>query len=787
MSAKDARKVIVPKFSSFQPKPSPAEPQAQQGEAASTEKDRERSRNKDHSRRRRRDRQDHPKEPHHSPKKYGEPRQSPGLEPTAGSETKPRSIQQPNAPAPSDEVLFLIDKRGDPLITKYGTNDRASIPTYYRRGGGRVKGTEGFLTIHRDGMREEFSIRRFGDAGSSFRDRNLLHFKISKVKPVRVRVGKSSSEEQQSLEDEEYLPLQSRKRRKLDYGNESGSGDERRPMYRSIHGKARAHEFSDSDLDYGSDSSNSTRDENALLRDDPLRVKSIEMSKRVKDNPGDVASWLELIRHQDALLQAGADIDHNLTEGEVNSFADIKISMYESALPHAKTNKEKEQLLLGLMREGNRIWSTKVLTQKWAGIEKKYPDSFALWKARLDFELMNISTFQYQEIIKLHFMRLQLLSKECHDPSKPTISKENRSEMCSQMIYLFLRTTRLAYEAGYRELAVAAWQGILELHFARPPSLTSIPSLMGAFRDFWESDVSRIGETDAQGWRTFFDDADAVEPPEPRQFINKQPPESRDVYKMWASAENACEDTSRIPARATDEGIEDDPFRVVMYTDIEPFLFIIPSLFLTELQSQLVDAYLLFCRLPVVDTQNYWTRAGALDPFIAGANIRGPTAMDGSLTTEDDRPDLKRHPNFLQYCPQILTSPDNLFPGQQWFNGLARWTAENRGEEEPLFDLQWILNTVKYLVQLPENEALGILYLALDASRSSSNIKETAKWLIKSYPSTIELYNAYGLAEWSIGNIEVARRIIATAASLVAVRYHMNHSENHRFFQLTNA
>ncbi len=47
-------------------------------------------------------------------------------------------------------------------------------------------------------------------------------------------------------------------------------------------------------------------------------------------------------------------------------------------------------------------------------------------------------------------------------------------ECCKQIIYVFLRLTRFLADAGFGELALAAWQASLELNLARPSTLPSI-------------------------------------------------------------------------------------------------------------------------------------------------------------------------------------------------------------------------------------------------------------------------------------------------------------------------
>ncbi|KAG7118797.1 hypothetical protein HYQ44_020223 [Verticillium longisporum] len=93
--------------------------------------------------------------------------------------------------------------------------------------------------------------------------------------------------------------------------------------YRSIEGKAKAHQYSDSELEYDSSDAGESRFDD----DDPARKKSIELSRRVKEHPNDIEAWLALISHQDVLLHNIQDSGGEATEAEVRSFAEIKLSI----------------------------------------------------------------------------------------------------------------------------------------------------------------------------------------------------------------------------------------------------------------------------------------------------------------------------------------------------------------------------------------------------------------------------------------------------------------------------
>ncbi|KAF6836938.1 NRDE2-like protein [Colletotrichum musicola] len=772
------KKLTVPKFSSFKPKAPPPAPSSRPSDAESN-RDREgggadevtkgrRSRHdsRHHDDRSKRHRSEHHRERHseHRSERRSEHRHhhrdresSRSKEPLPVAETKeaPKSV--------SDQVgdgLFVIDKKGDPLIRRYGGNDRARVPLYRRGGRGRVLGSDGYLYIHRDGPREEFSIRMPGEGTSTIRDRALFQAKTHRVKTKRIRVRNH----EEVGNEEDFVPLSNSVKRRRTEEPES-SGDER-PSYRSIEGKAKAHEFSDSDLDYDSETH---EDDLNPSKDDPLKQRSILLSRRVKEQPDDIAGWLELINHQDVLLKAGESLDRNVTTGEVHSFAEIKISMYQSALAKAKRPEDEERLLLGLMLEGATAWSPSKLETRWADTIKKHGSSFCLWKANVDCQLANLTKFQYQNIRALHVDRLRAVAKQTPVSTSPAPGQRMEdSEVAryEQMIYVFLRATRFIYDAGYREMAVAAWQALFELNLQRPPVCENMPEaqILDTFRDFWEDETLRIGENGAPGWKHYVQVNGAVDPPG-TQRDDDTVQQSRDVYKSWGATERLRASISRTPARATDDVLEDDPYRIVMFSDIEDLLFVIPTEAVSTIWKELVDGLLLFCCLPPAFRTSKWTEAAEDDPLIVG----GLSLFESDVLEKPNEPDVmdesKRIPIFKQDGVRCSTSQDLLFAGPSWFSLLDGWAQTSKVHDGPV-DLTWVANALRQLVTSGCRNELAEYCLAVDMVNDSKSTKKRAKTLIKRDPANLLLYNAYALAESAQGNADVARQVVSSATGL---------------------
>lgn len=764
MSDKDeSSKLTVPKFASFKPKPETSElkapkfssfkPKEKDSGASAGLRSRERERDRDPERKRHHRSESH-RHHHHSKRHRSEHREREKSR-RSSREGTPEHQRRVDPPRDSRETsrLYVIDTKGDPLIIRYGHLDRSQIPAYYRDGYGKVLGTTGRLVIHRDGPRDQFSLRMPGEGSYAFKDRDGLRSKAWRVRTRPFRIRKQENEPLQEADDG-FLPLSTSKKRKRGQEDTESSDEEEKPSYRSIEGKAKPRQFVDSDLESDSDSA---AEEVDLDQNNPLKWKSIQLSRRVKDQPDDIDAWLELANHQDALLRAGEDIDHRALEAEVHSFAEIKLHMLESALANVSTPQDRIRVLVPLMREGVKVWNSKTAAKKWVDLQKDVETSFTLWKTHLDFALSNMSTFHYESIKQMHLDRLgQILARSGSDPSV---------EDFNEAIYVFLRSTRFIHDSGYKELAVAAWQAFLELGFFRPPHLDDRAAAFESLRDFWESEVPRIGEADAQGWAKFVGDGGIGDAPEPLEHKKDLVSNSRDDYRRWAVIEHSQAEKARMPARTMDEGIEDDPFRVVMFSDIEPLLFVVPRTIMQDVQEQLVDAFLIFAGFPPTFRSSTWTEEAFHDQFLVGSSTtEEPRTLDVPSGDEEDPIEIQRKPPAFTHQPLCVSqSPEVLFSGNEWFSHLPDRDVSNEVE------LSLAANTTKQLAHAANFEALAGFHLALCAAWDGAGVKKPAKALLKRYPANLDLYGAYALAESASGSHDVAVKVFSSATALASV------------------
>ncbi|CZR66164.1 uncharacterized protein PAC_16065 [Phialocephala subalpina] len=666
-------------------------------------------------------------------------------------------------PVEASPDIFIIDRKGDVKNLVYGSIHRYSVPNFYRYGSGYVLGASLDLKIDRDLDDGREVVLRNWKVSKSGRREKYVFARVEKEKPRLLKLRPEAVAKVQEYDYADFVPLQAprEKRRKRGErgGDSSSDSDENSRDYRSIYGKAKDHDQpQDPDLQYATESDSSGSETGRAIKlDTSVRDKNVKLSRKVEEFPHDINAWLELIEHQDALIRAGDD-RRRITNAETRSTADIKIHMYEKALEKTRSLGDRERLLLGLMAEGVKIWELKVQTDRWEQIAKENIDSLLLWSNYLNFKQSAFSTFRYEEIKGLYMKRIKLLLAIIEKSGTDSVDS-----LYQQILYVFLRFSLFVRESGYSELSVAIWQGLLELNFCAPKQQLPQQESTKLFQQFWDSEVPRLGEDGALGWRKYLDNEDSSNGPDASTDEAHGSLQRSKIFKSWAAAERLRSKCSRMPARTMDEVIEDDPFRVILFSDIEDFLISLPNKFRTSC----IDAFLLFCRLPVLASNDEEPRIWSMDQFIRNdlldwgfAKLR--QELSTTEHTDDEAPGLTS--SFQPMLPNSHATPESLFTASS-LQQKPRWQEQYGGDHGPV-PYRFIRNALKQLTQASFTEDLAQYYMAFESINEPETIKKIAKGLLKQHPSSLKLYNAYALIEWSRGNKDVAKGVFSAALSM---------------------
>lgn len=671
--------------------------------------------------------------------------------------SEPQTDSQPVVKENKDEDtdLFVIDRKGDRYNLVYGTIHRYNVPHYRRFGRGGVLGLPRNHRIDRDTSEGSALVIRttaeFADSGKLKSKNILAGLRKQKGKLLRVRpqpISESTADEQ------DYLSLNiSSHRGDRDHLREVESDDEKF-AYRSIHGKAKPEDHIPSEVEAVSDTDSDGEGFRVDLNDE-IKQTNAELTRKTQENPTDVGAWLRLIDHQSAVL-SGAEESRPLTYAERIGLADIKMSLYEKGLKQIGQNSGRERLLLGLLEEGAKLWDTKELLQRWQTTLKANSQFISLWVRYLDFRQTQFLDFTYERCLATFIECLKLNKSSPDGPEKVYVQN-----------YLFLRMTLFMRESGFAEHAVALWQAILELTFFQPEGSnvhTDREKVLSEFMEFWESEVTRIGEPGARGWKSGSSAAIDPKGPSTTESVSQ-----KSVFKSWAVSERERIGKARLPARSLDELDDDDPYRVIISSDLWEILSIFWDPTTPHIAEVLLDSFLYFCHLPPftspsnVQTTKRWVGDNFLrNEFMSGVESRLEDWFPRETNTDSSTaaPFSFPHTNFIQTI-------DTLFGNQQtWFSSFDSWVKAAVNTQSDI-DPDWVRRALRLLVEInPAKDDLAEYALGLEFACNNKEAKKFAKSLLKKRSSNLRLYNAYAVMECRSGNTSAAEHVWATTLSM---------------------
>ena len=676
------------------------------------------------------------------------------------------------AEPPAD--AFIVDRNGDPKNLIFGTPDQYAISVYSRIGAGNVLGANLGYKIDRIASNEK-GIVLSAQEGVGRHETHPLRIAVEGYSP-ELRVKKEAMSQNVYGRARDFIPLRSGMPTNRKRGDDSASlgtsfCEDEHTHYRSILGTSSpAEEFNDSDLEYPSESLNARKQPRVF--DDQFQRKKAELAQRVDSEPSNAEAWLQFIHYEDASLGSRP------TAAERRSTADIKMAMYKKALGKVKGPEGRQHLLIEMMEEASKFWDSRRLATEWSAVLKSNPDVLGLWIAFLDFKQTDFSSFKYESIRSTVDNCISVLQKCLMQSANDTCI---RKPFFESQISIFLRMTLFMRESGFLENAVAAWQARLELEFFAPPihlhsdqsQDSSEQEKISKFEQFWESEVPRIGEDGAKGWATFCRSEGL--PPDPETTTADQKVSSSgDLFSAWIAMERQNTLLSRRPARTIDNMTGNDPYRVVLFSDVESLLTTSSSL---HERYVLLEAFLIFCRLPSHSenhTRRIWSKSGFLrnealhsdrEDLFSSHNTGMPHDQGiGQLALQLDLP---QHSAFMFPNLNCQLDTEILYAKQgSWFSAFTFWRSNTRSTTSPVEPL-WVLSVLKSLLNSEVGDDRVAEYvLALELCLSLGDAKTTARSLLKQRTSSLRLYNAYALIEYRLNNAGKGEKALIAAINM---------------------
>ncbi|KAI6246263.1 Nuclear exosome regulator NRDE2 [Erysiphe necator] len=724
------RNIEIPKFTSYKPK-STLQPQIHiESKTSNESKTKTRTRHKQIGRR--------------TAENYNDDRTN-----SRKSSSKKSNLQSEHLNDSSYDS-FVIDRKGDQNNLIYGSLHKYSIPKYYRYGAGRVLGAPLNLKINRElGDDKWIELSQSGLYENQTREKYIFS-KVERQKPVVIKAEPQLLDKERITAEFDFISFYSNQNRSR-YNNEETSDDENSTSKFETH---------DSYSDYVSGKQNLELHASQYIDENLTnRRKNATLRMRVENSPTDIEAWLLLINHQDLLIEKSDD-PLRISQASIKSIADIKVHLYEKALQHCKSLENRERLLVGLMSEGEKLWELKIQANRWEHISKNNIDSLFLWKKYLNFKQFNLSTFRYEEVKKLYLQRIEYLNETIK--TDPKYTEKN----CRELLFVLLRATIFIREAGYSELAVAIWQSNLEINFCAPREEYKYDECINIFREFWESEVPRIGEIGAKGWRYYEENPDAISAINISEDKDGDLLEKSNIFKSWAFAERLRSRSSKIPAKTLDEVVDDDPFRVILFTDIQDFICFLPSKS-EKTYRFFIDAFLSFCSLsPLVnfdDDQKYdYNDIFNIDSFVESEHMW----LESDCSSDKKDTKCGNQDATIAPTPNFVSSSDSLFYDITKLHETLRPYRARFPEDTGPVTYNFVRNSLSQLIHNFNDSALAEYYLSFEYKNEPDTIKKISKALLKQNSSDLRLYNAYALIEWSSGNKKVAEGVFSAALNI---------------------
>lgn len=634
----------------------------------------------------------------------------------------------------SSNDSYFIDSRGDRFNLTYGSTYRYAVPRYRRFGDGFILGDEDSLRIDRDLSTDTTLVLR-SRPGVPYNSRVRPISDTPIIGPPFVSLGSNSG----AVANDDW--------------GEPPPVNFHRP--RLIPPEYLIDPAPEEEIDWTS------------LRvdvDKERQNQHAELARAVQINPQDVTLWLKLIDYQDVLILGPDDENtRTLNANERLSLADVKLSLFDKALATLEAhNKHKYRLLLGRLQTGAQLWDSQKLLQEWKKVLEENPENLNLWVRYLNYRQANSPEFSIRECLTLFAEALLLnLSVTAAGPVRDQIH-----------VYIFLRMTLLLRESGYVEMSIGLWQAVMEFSFFQPSILkqASEDQVLEAFRIFWDSEVPRIGESGARGWRDAIDGVQKRNDPKTTSFATHV--DSSSLIPSWAEAERDRMSNLPLPSRSLDSTMPfvSDPFRVLLFSDIRDLLR--PFHHLTTTNA-VIEGFMHFWQLPHIPSVGNYnnTRLWDWDTFLKNDNIN--LADDQYMLYLWIPPkdyDNEHTPPSPLYCPisHFVHNTSTYFTSPTiWFNSFRSWSNYNGIHVQSRFKVrEYVKETLRALVDnMPDDESLTEYYLAFEFACDSIAARRAAKRIIKKKAWSLKLWNVCALIEHECKQYDMARRMWAATLS----------------------
>ncbi|KAK9247671.1 NRDE-2, necessary for RNA interference-domain-containing protein [Lipomyces tetrasporus] len=550
----------------------------------------------------------------------------------------------------SSGQLYAIDTRRDLDNLTYGKPSKYSVPKYYRVGRGRVLGLGPEFRLEQSMEEDSGPAVIVRDSGRDSETKTRRAWVLSS-RTKRLRLDTEDDDWRGLLGN--FVPLSSRYNPDEKTADDDRVSDENKSI--------------ESDITSGEDES---YDIHATAS-----KKIMELSKAVDEFPKSASRWHNLANAMAASAPSGSPVRVQW---------EVSFSVYQKAVD---ANPGETSLTLKYMDLHENLSGKYQAAKKWLELISKYPKNLEFWIGWMEFNIRDSSNFEYQSV----------LAKLIDVIARISGAAEKESEVEKHLVYVMVRACRFIYEAGYTEHAIAVIQGLLEINYLCPDASTDPSVRMQWLRTFWAKETPRIGEIVGLQWQSTYA---ATESHGTERSENA-------VKTSWIKKE--LEASNYLLPSRTDQD-EDDPFRVILFTDIAPFMYVFRTV---TARTDLVWASLKFLGCDIAK----WNGNSYLDSWPVKFSIEE--------------------------------------------------TATGNDPFEHVIDIEFTDRVIKSLQTIVDEEDLLVWFLEWDFRRNGSTSLKSARSLLKRKRDGIKLWRQYSSIEWRLGHNEKASSVYMTAVEFL--------------------
>ncbi|WVF70250.1 hypothetical protein IAT40_005039 [Kwoniella sp. CBS 6097] len=673
---------------------------------------------------------------------------------------------------PTSSKAFFVDTAGDRDIVKYGQTSSTSVPRYYRDGRNRILGLNDGLRIVYSRDRTQKGVE-IAPLGRPYVPRyNSRQTESTASRHLRRIILAPLEGQSQFDPDSSYIDFDNRPRRVQ---------EDDLPSYRSI---SRAEEDED-DL-----SAIQAAIGSYSTLEDEVRRRTGEMERHLRSHPQDVDSWIE---YSQLHMRLAPEAEHRRAGivdpskmATTRGNAEVTLSILSRALEADETNMSSSKLHLAYLAAAEQFWPVDKVTSRWKNVLRELRErggkeveeswmevwlAYISWREGQGFGKGDEKGGGVDEVIDVYIECIEKLKNENGKGNDTQTREEN-------LLYLFLRACLFLKQSGYNERALAAFQAQIEITFFKPDLLrhrpeSSSPSgwfekIQSEFEDFWESEAPRIGDSGALGWRR---SGSSINPPPSRSAGSLQH-SSEDPFERWLEAEVHAEKAYARPGRATDldSETEDDPYHIILFADIQPFLFAVT---IPEVRLQLIYAFLAFLGLPFAPPGVPSSSAANNDPHLQWSLANNEHARRAfwppkhalkkipwqTVGGEPMEPERGRGlDNPFGSRVKCWTQDRGTLLGKQ-----SSWFTDLDAIDISAVNVDLVRNVFSLLRPLVPDPAFTLASFAFESAISPKSAVKLAKTILSSDRDNLLLWDGYARIERHRGNVAAARTVYVTA------------------------